>query len=529
MSVLSLPFKKRVQRNATAEVMAVERPRAAHLPPVEIPQDDPLYGYCLGAHGAVELEGLKLNSAALRALQAAGIQVLIPLVNQGELVGLIQLGDRMSEQEYTSNDLRLMSNLAPQAAAALHVAQLAYQQQVEARRRERIEQELRVAGIIQQTLLPKEIPSIKGWSFATHWQPARSVGGDFYDFVHLQDGLLMITIGDVTDKGVPAALVMASTRTILRAAAERLITPGEILRRANDVLHPDMPPKMFVACLCAVIDPGSGRMLYANAGHNPSLQRTKDGVIELRARGMPLGLMSGMTYEEKETMLAPDDTVFMYSDGLVEAHNDSRVMFGMGQLTALIGQHPGGEALIAHLRDALFAFTGLAWEQEDDVTFVVIQRQGAKPQRGLSQPPDSRLIDEFEVVSEMGGERAVMERVAGSLGDLALPSARVERIKTAVAEATMNAMEHGNHYRPDLPVHIQVRVQESALCIAVSDHGGSQPVPEATIPDLEAKLAGEQSPRGWGLYLIRAMVDDLRVSATADLHTVELIWKLQEA
>lgn len=339
----------------------------------------------------------------------------------------------------------------------------------------------------------------------------------------------MITIGDVTDKGVPAALVMASTRTILRAAAERLIKPGEILRRANDVLHPDMPPKMFVTCLCAVIDPATGQMMYANAGHNPSLQRTKDGVIELRARGMPLGLMPGMAYEEKETMLAPDDTVFMYSDGLVEAHSESRAMFGMGQLIQLIGQHPGGESLIAHLRDALFAFTGPAWEQEDDVTFVVIQRQGAKLYQGLPPAPDARIIDEFEAASEIGGERAVIERIAGSISELALPSARVERIKTAVAEATMNAMEHGNHYRPELPVHIQVRVQGQALCIAVSDHGGSQPVPEATLPNLEAKLAGEQSPRGWGLYLIRAMVDDLRVSATADLHTVELIWKLQEA
>lgn len=529
MSVMRIPFTNRLQPTAAAEVKAVEKPRAAQLPPVEIPLDDPLYGYCLAAHGAVELEGLKLNSAALRDLRAAGIEVLIPLVNQGELVGMLQLGNRMSDQEYTSNDLHLMSSLAPQAAAALHVAQLAYQQQVEARRRERIDQELRVAGIIQQTLLPKEIPSLEGWAFATHWQPARSVGGDFYDFVQLQDGRLMITIGDVTDKGVPAALVMASTRTILRAAAERLITPGEILRRANDVLHPDMPPKMFVTCLCVVIDPATGQMLYANAGHNASLQRTKDGVIELRARGMPLGLMPGMTYEEKETMLSPEDTVFMYSDGLVEAHNDARVMFGMGQLTHLIDQHPGGESLIAHLRDALFAFTGPAWEQEDDVTFVVIQRKGTKLYRGLPPVPDARIIDEFEAASEIGGERVVMERVAESIGELALPTGRVERIKTAVAEATMNAMEHGNHYRPDLPVHIQVLVQGQSLTIAVSDHGGSQPVPDATLPDLEAKLAGQQSPRGWGLYLIRAMVDDMRVSATADLHTVELIWKLQEA
>src|SRR5262249_18338670 len=126
--------------------------------------------------------------------------------------------------EYSSDDFRLLNNLAPQAAVALRVAQLAYQQQVEALRRERIEQELRFAGIIQQTLLPKEIPTFAGWGLSAYWQPARAVGGDFYDFIVLPDGRLMMTIGDVTDKGVPAALVMASTRSILRAAAERLIS-----------------------------------------------------------------------------------------------------------------------------------------------------------------------------------------------------------------------------------------------------------------------------------------------------------------
>lgn len=530
MTALTIPFRRLRRRSSPPPtVRQIETRTAAVQSPVEIASGDPLYTYCLSAPGVIDLDLLKLHSPALVALREAGIRLLMPLVNQGELVGMIQLGGRLSDQEYTSDDLRLLGNLAPQAAAALRVAQLAYQQQIEARRRERIEQELRVAGIIQQTLLPKEIPSLDGWQFAAHWQPARTVGGDFYDFLPLQDGRLMIAIGDVTDKGVPAALVMASTRTILRAAAERLISPGEILRRANDVLHPDMPPKMFVTCLCAVIEPDSGRMMYANAGHNAALQRTKDGVIELRARGMPLGLMPGMNYEEKETLLAPDDTVFMYSDGLVEAHNDARVMFGMGHLTQLIGQHPGGESLIPHLRDALFAFTGPDWEQEDDVTFVLIQREGTTLRLGLPPMLDARIIDEFEATSEISGERAVMERVAGAIGELALPTARIERIKTAVAEATMNAMEHGNHYRPDLPVHIQVRVQGHCLIIAVRDHGGSQPVPDVTLPDLQAKLAGEQSPRGWGLYLIRAMVDEMHVSATEDLHTVELIWKLQEA
>ena len=531
MTVLTAPIRQLFRRSGspTAVPLAAELPTAATIvPAIEIPTSDPLYLYCLSSPGVIEVDRLKIESAALDQLRAAGIRLMIPLVNQGELVGMLQLGNRLSDQEYSSDDFRLLNNLAPQAAAALRVAQLAYQQQVDARRRERIEQELRVGGIIQQTLLPKEIPSIDGWQLATHWQPARSVGGDFYDFVPLSDGRLMITIGDVTDKGVPAALVMASTRTVLRGAAERLVSPGEILRRANDVLQPDMPPKMFVTCLCAVLELRTGRMQYANAGHNAAQQRTKDGVVELRARGMPLGLMPGMDYEVKETVLAQGDTVLMYSDGLVEAHNPEREMFGMKRLQALLDEHPGGDALIGYLRDALFTFTGADWEQEDDVTLVVVEYEAEQPAALVPEEQEGwKTLDTFEVPSEMGGERAVMERVAAAAQIANLPETRMERLKTAVAEATMNAMEHGNHYQPDLPVKIRVALSSDELAVSVTDQGGSSPVVASPTPDLQAKLSGEQSPRGWGLFLIKAMVDDMHVYSDSAEHTIELIFKLQ--
>lgn len=531
MTVLAAPIRNLFRRGApqtAARQPAAMRSAATVIPAVEIPSSDPLYLYCLTSRGVIEVDRLRMESAALVQLRDAGIRLLVPLVNQGELVGMLQLGTRLSDQEYSSDDFRLLNNLAPQAAAALHVAQMAYQQQIEARRRERIEQELRVAGIIQQTLLPKEVPTLDGWQLAAHWQPARSVGGDFYDFVPLSDGRLLITIGDVTDKGVPAALVMASTRTILRAAAERLVSPGEILRRANDVLCPDMPPKMFVTCLCAVLDPRTGHLNYANAGHNAAQQRTRDGVIELRARGMPLGLMPGMDYEEKETLLAPGDSLLMYSDGLVEAHNPAREMFGMKQLHSLMNAHPGGEALIDYLCSALAEFTGSDWEQEDDVTLVVIQHEVERASSVITDADgDLYVLDAFDVASEVGGERAVMERVARAARLADFPDQRVERLKTAVAEATMNAMEHGNEYQQDLPVKIRVTRTAGELVVSVTDQGGSPAEIEAPAPDLEAKLSLQQSPRGWGLFLIKAMVDDLRVHTTGTEHTVELVFILE--
>jgi serine phosphatase RsbU (regulator of sigma subunit) len=124
--------------------------------------------------------------------------------------------------------------------------------------REREAQELRAARVIQQQLLPKEMPSLPGWRIAAYYRPAREVGGDFYDFLKLPDGQIAIVTGDVTDKGIPAALVMATTHTILRGDAPGLLSPGEVLERANDRLYPDIPANMFVTCLYAVLDPKTG-------------------------------------------------------------------------------------------------------------------------------------------------------------------------------------------------------------------------------------------------------------------------------
>jgi serine phosphatase RsbU (regulator of sigma subunit) len=247
--------------------------------------------------------------------------------------------------------------------------------------RERVEQELSTARRIQQSLLPKAVPTLEGWQIATYYQPARAVGGDFYDFLPLADGRLGIVLGDVTDKGVPAALVMATTRSMLRAAAQGEASPGQVLARVNELLYADLPPAMFVTCFYAVLDPTSGRLRYANAGQDlPYRRRADGGICELRARGMPLGLMAGMVYEEQEAELAGGDSVLFYSDGLVEAHNPQRELFGFPRLAGLLAQEPAGEAgdakTIERLLGELAAFTGAGWEQEDDVTLVTLRRTG---------------------------------------------------------------------------------------------------------------------------------------------------------
>jgi serine phosphatase RsbU (regulator of sigma subunit)/predicted ester cyclase len=243
----------------------------------------------------------------------------------------------------------------------------------EIREREHVEQELLVARRIQQASLPKTVPTLEGWEIAPHYQPAREVGGDFYDFLELEDGRLGMVVGDATGKGVPAALVMATTCGMLRAVAQTSNSPGEVLARVNEALSARIPPNMFVTCFYAILEPGSGHLLYANAGHDlPYLRRGSDAV-ELRARGMPLGLSSTMNYEEGEDSLDEGDGVLFYSDGVVEAHNPNREMFGLPRLRALIAEHDMERSLENFLLERLYSFTGEGWEQEDDITLVMLR------------------------------------------------------------------------------------------------------------------------------------------------------------
>src|SRR5918999_4557951 len=213
--------------------------------------------------------------------------------------------------------------------------------------RERIEQELRVARRIQQALLPEATPPLDGWKITRYYQPAREVGGDFYDFLRLQDSRVGLVIGDVSGKGIPAAVLMANTQSVLRTVAQRASAPGQALAEANEVLYAYMPPNTFVTCFYGVLDPDSGRLHYANAGHDLPCERHDGRVEELRARGMPLGLMTGMSYEEKEAFLAAGDNLLFYSDGLVEAHDQRGEMFGFRRLRGLVrANHSSGPALI---------------------------------------------------------------------------------------------------------------------------------------------------------------------------------------
>jgi predicted ester cyclase len=243
------------------------------------------------------------------------------------------------------------------------------------------ERELYVARRIQQASLPKEVPALEGWQISPFYRPAREVGGDFYDFHLLSEGRVGLVVGDATGKGVPAALVMATTCGMLQLAAQTLdsSSPGEVLEQVNETLWARIPANMFVTCFYAILDPKSGNLTYANAGHDlPYLRRRVGECEELRARGMPLGLMPGMGYEQKELVLEEGEAALFYSDGVVEAHAPDDEMFGFPKLRALIAGHDEEAPLEALLMEELYSFVGEGWVQEDDITLLTLKRSPSR-------------------------------------------------------------------------------------------------------------------------------------------------------
>jgi serine phosphatase RsbU (regulator of sigma subunit)/predicted ester cyclase len=297
--------------------------------------------------------------------------------DRGELMGVAPSGREISFMPVIIHRIE-GGKIAEEWAASRGLSEILRTQRLEQEisERERIEQDLRVARRIQQASLPEEVPTLEGWKVSPFYQPAREVGGDFYDFHLLSEGRLGLVVGDATGKGVPAALVMSTTCGMLQAVSKTLdsSSPSEVLEQVNETLVARIPANMFVTSFYAILDPKSASLSYANAGHDlPYLYRGGE-TDELRARGMPLGLMPGMYYEEKEIVLEEGEAALFYSDGLVEAHNPKGEMFGFPRLRALVAEQGEDRSLGDFLMEELYSFVGDGWEQEDDITLLTLRR-----------------------------------------------------------------------------------------------------------------------------------------------------------
>lgn len=298
----------------------------------------------------------------------------VPLLVKAHNLGAIYVDNRMQAGIFTHSDLELLTAIASSAAIAIENARL-YQVAVE---KGRLERELQVARQVQSSLMPQEMPQAAGWEFSAHWRPARQVAGDYYDFIPYPDGSLGLVIGDVTDKGMPAALFMALTRSFIRASLILASSPAHGIANANRLICQDATSGMFVTLFYALLDPSSGDLTYVNAGHNPPLLYTagSNQLRQLRRTGMALGVEMETSFEQQTLRLHPGDFILLYTDGVTEAIDENEQEFGMERLQSVLLENRSATTgrILELLEQSLIRFTGPTLPF-DDVTLLIAKRQ----------------------------------------------------------------------------------------------------------------------------------------------------------
>jgi serine phosphatase RsbU (regulator of sigma subunit) len=296
----------------------------------------------------------------------------VPLVLKGRLIGLLNVFNRQGREGFTEEDQRLLGIIAAQSAQAIENARLYEEEQTLLR----VQEELRLAYEIQTNLLPKASPEVAGYDIAGKSIPAQDVGGDYYDFIPMDDRRLAICLGDVSGKGMPAALLMANVQATVRGQTLLSLSPGECVRRSNTLLFRSTDIQRFVTFFYGILDTGENRFSYSNAGHNHPLLFSADREpLRLGTGGLVLGIMEDVPFGEKEVSFNPGDLLVIYSDGITEAMDAQEEDFGEERLIAVAREHREDSCreLIEKVLQAVRRHAGNV-PQMDDMTLVAIRR-----------------------------------------------------------------------------------------------------------------------------------------------------------
>jgi sigma-B regulation protein RsbU (phosphoserine phosphatase) len=311
-----------------------------------------------------------------RSVMVLGLRSIlcVPLKIKDQVLGVVYVDNRLQTGIFTEADLELLTAIASSAAIAIENARL-YQVAVE---KGRMERELQMAHEVQASLLPRGTPQVPGWEFAARWQPAREVAGDYYDFIPLDDGQLGLVIADVSDKGMPAALFMALTRSMVRASVGSAPSPAEGIAHANRLICADATGGMFVTLFYTLLNPATGEIAYVNAGHNPPLlyRAEQDDLTRLVRTGMALGVLEDSCFEQQTLHLNPGDFFLLYTDGVTDATDAQLQDYGMERLEGIILDHRDASAadIMAALEQAIHDFAGSV-TPFDDIAIVVAKCQ----------------------------------------------------------------------------------------------------------------------------------------------------------
>ncbi len=376
--------------------------------------------------------------------------------------------------------------------------------------RERLLQEMRMAHDTQMRLLPQQDPDVPGLNVSGVCIPAREVGGDYYDFLELPDGQLAIVLGDVTGKGLQAALLMLMVKSCLYNQIERDPSTIAVMNALNRLLRGLGRKHQMMTCFYCIYDPARSQIVYSNAGHNYPYHysRRNEQVTFLDGSRLPLGAVSDEQYEEHRVVLEKGDQVYIYSDGIVEAQDPTGTLYGFPRLEEAIGRASRFQPrdAVALLVQEARGFQQNAL-QSDDMTLVALQATDTAARAvssGQTQWQGRPIM--LHLPSELGAEKAAMAAAAAVAHSMGFRPQRIDDVRTVVAEACVNAAEHGNQFRPDAFVDVTIEAAGAELVIVVSDSGTGFK-PSTDQPNIHAAISGDSRGRGWGIYLMERLAD----------------------
>jgi len=297
----------------------------------------------------------------------------VPLTLKGKMIGLLNVFNKHSDEGFTSDDQRLLSIIASQSAQIIENARLYEGEKTLLK----IKEEMRIAKEIQFNLLPKNIPSIQGYQLAGSTEPAAEVGGDYFDFIPLEETKVAFCLGDISGKGVPAALLMSNLQASLRSQAKINNTVKDSVAFSNKLLYENTDPERFATLMYGILNPELNEIVFCNAGHNNPFLFSVDGnVKELKTGGLLLGCFPDSVYEEEKISINRNDLIVIFSDGISEAMNENEEEYGEERLNEFISNHiaESPDKIIENILSDVKKFVGKA-PQWDDMTLLVIKRE----------------------------------------------------------------------------------------------------------------------------------------------------------
>jgi sigma-B regulation protein RsbU (phosphoserine phosphatase) len=380
-----------------------------------------------------------------------------------------------------------------------------------ATQKELIQNELRIGHEIQMSMIPKTFPAFPertDLDFAATLIPAKEVGGDLYDF-YIRDEKLFFCIGDVSGKGVPAALVMSVTQSLFRAISAHETNPSKIVISMNNSMSENNESNMFITFFCGILDLTTGLLRYCNAGHNPPMLNTEKLPV---LPNFPLGVMPGMVFQEQETRLGYDDTLFLYTDGLTEAENASTEQFGEERMEAFLGTKRNAQALLDAMQEAVDCFVNDA-PQSDDLTVLVIHYMAhpatEQQERHLILHNDIQQIPQLaEFVETIAEEKQLDQSLAMSLN-------------LALEEAVTNVILYAYPKGADGLVDVEAILKPHSLEFIITDSG--VPFDPTAVPEADVTLSADERPiGGLGIYLVNKLMDELHYQRIDDKNVLSM-------